>query len=162
MRAASLASETRLVIHERIGNWARHLRPRMAAWPARLVETRTAADLVTALTGEACPLLVLDTGGRPAAALDELERALAVAPDTLALVLNPARNGPVTMLAREIGATLVLEGPVTPPAVAALLDRWMPISIRRAEAAGRPMADPPPTLPEPWCWLPEGRFTPPA
>jgi len=49
-----------LVIHERLGNWARHLRPRLSAWPVRVVESRSTADLESALSRAACPIVVID------------------------------------------------------------------------------------------------------
>jgi len=147
-----LASQT-LVVHERIGNWARHLRPRVAGWPVRLVETRSAADLEAAVAGVPCPLIVVDLARRPRPALEDLDRALGVAPGALALVLNPQSFDGVAVLARELGATHVIDGPATPPAVAGLLARWLPLAHQRAEAAGRPWTHSPAGNPEPWAWL---------
>ncbi|MCA1686016.1 MAG: hypothetical protein LC745_08540, partial [Planctomycetia bacterium] len=88
-----------LVIHERIGTWARHLRPRLAVGPVRVVETRSAADLEAALAGSACPVVVIDLGRRPPAALDELGRAVGVAPGALVLALDPETSEGVALLA---------------------------------------------------------------
>jgi len=139
-----------LVVHERIGTWARRLRPRLVAWPLRLVETRSGPDLQAAVAGAACPLVLIDLAGRPGPGLDALDRALRVAPDALSLVLDPEAHPGVPLLAWELGATHVVAGPVTPPAVAGLLARWLPLARRRAEAAGW-SATPP--EPEPWNWL---------
>jgi hypothetical protein len=71
----ALLANLPLIIHERLGNWARQLRPRLAAWPIRLVESRSLADLERALAGTACPILVIDLDRQPRAGLDDLERA---------------------------------------------------------------------------------------
>lgn len=139
-----------LVTHERIGHWARQLRPRFADRPVRLVETRSAADLAAALAGAPWPLAVVDLARRPGAGLDDLERAIRVAPDALVLVLDPGAHEGVAPLAREIGASLVITGPTNPPAVARLLCRWLGLAGRRAEAAGWFPAPPAPPEPEPW------------
>ncbi|MFO0908139.1 MAG: hypothetical protein U0794_07235 [Isosphaeraceae bacterium] len=143
-----------LVIHERIGHWARQLRPRLAGRVARTVETRNGADLETVLRGAglACPLLVLDLGRRVRAGLDDLQLALSVSPDLLSLVLDPFEHEGVELLAREIGATHVVSGPITPPAVADLLRGWVVVAQRREEAAGW-TGEPSLTEPEPWNWL---------
>ncbi|MBX6314724.1 MAG: hypothetical protein IRY99_17685 [Isosphaeraceae bacterium] len=135
-----------LVIHERLGHWARQIRPRVATWPVRVIETRSASDLAAALARSACPLVVLDLADRIRAALDELDRALPAAPNALVLVLDPGAHATVGPLARELGATHVLAGRVPPPEVLHLLARWLPLARRRAEAdgwAGEPE-------PEPW------------
>src|SRR5262249_19532503 len=71
--ALAVASLT-VVIHERLGFWARHLRPRLVAWPIRWHETRSTADLEAALAGLTCPVVLIDLG-RPRAALEDLDRA---------------------------------------------------------------------------------------
>jgi hypothetical protein len=147
-----LASQV-LVIHERIGTWARHLRPRLGESPVRLVETRSGADLDATLAGACCPVVLIDLGRRPRAALDELDRALRAAPDALVLVLDPESHDGAELLARELGATHVISGPAAPPAVARLLTRWLPLAQRRAEAAGWSGSAPEPPEPEPWNWL---------
>ncbi len=137
-----------LVIHERLGNWGRQLRPRVVGWNLRLVETRSPADLTAAVTLSACPLLVLDLADRPRVGLEDLGRAMQVAPNMLALVLDPKAYPGVAPLAREIGATHVLSGMVPPPTVASLLERWLPLARRRAEADGWSVEPEP--EPEPW------------
>jgi hypothetical protein len=68
-------------------------------------------------------------------------------------VLDGEAHDGAALLARELGATHVLSGPVPPPAVAALLDRWLPLARRRTETAGWSTAAPEPPRPEPWNWL---------
>lgn len=142
-----------LIIHERLGNWARQLRPRLSAWPIRVVESRSTADLEGALAGTAFPIVVIDLSRRPRAGLEDLDRALRASPRALALVLDPGEHEGVAPLAREIGATLVLSGVATPPAVARLIARWIPLALRRAEADGWSIARKPEPEPEPWNWL---------
>jgi hypothetical protein len=142
-----------LVIHERLGNWARQLRPRLAGWPVRLSESRSPADLEAAVAGTACPIVVIDASRRPRAALEDLDRAIRAAPRAMVLVLDPDGHEEVARLAREIGATHVLSGVITPPAVALLLARWIPLAQRRAEGDGWSAAWKPEPEPEPWNWL---------
>lgn len=142
-----------LMIHERNGTWARQLRPRLGEAAVRVVETRSADDLEASLAGAACPLVVLDLGRRPRAALDDLDRALSAAPEALVLVLDPESYDGAALLARELGATHVVSGPATPPAVVGLLRRWLPLARRRADASGWSPAAPEPPEPEPWNWL---------
>ncbi len=125
-----------LVIHERHGAWSRQLRPRLAGWPIRWSESRSAADLEAALFLESCPILVVDLADRPIAGLDALGMAVVVAPNALSLVLDPGAYPGVAVVARELGATHVLSGHAPPPAVAELLARWLPLAGRRAEAEG--------------------------
>ena len=148
LASASLA----VVIHERLGTWARHLRPRFLAWPIRWVETRSTADLEAALAGLACPVVLIDLAaasvpglktwiGRPGGA----ERAVPG--------IDPEAHEGVATLARELGATHVFSGPVTPPEVARLLARWLPLAQRQAESDGWSNAREPRPEAEPWNWL---------
>jgi DNA-binding NarL/FixJ family response regulator len=133
-----------MVIHERLGIWARQLRPRLASWPIRWAESRSAADLESLLARSPRPIVVLDLGNRPRSGLEALGCAVRAAPDVLVLVLDPAEHAGLATLARELGATLVLSGTVPPPAVAARLDRWLRLARRRAETdgwAGDPAAE---------------------
>lgn len=125
-----------VVIHERLGTWARQLRPRLAGWPIHWVETRAAADLEAALRLGPCPILVLDLADRPRDSLADLGRAILATPNVLALVLDPGARPGIPLLARELGATHVLSGSAPPPAVAALLARWLPLARRRGEVDG--------------------------
>ena len=144
-----------IVVHERLGQWARRLRPRLADRPVRFVETRSRSDLETALPGfgAACPVIVFDLARRVRAGLDDLDRALQLAPEALTLVLDPGEGDGVAVLARELGATHVISGAATPPAVADLLARWVALSLRRGEAPGWRPLNPGPPEPEPWNWL---------
>lgn len=143
-----------LIIHERLGNWARQLRSRLSAWPVRLVESRSSADLEAALTGTACPIVVIDLDRRPPrAGLEDLERATRRAPAGLFLVLDPAAHEGVALLARELGATHVCSGVVTPPTAARLLERWIGIAQKRTEADGWSKTRRPDPEAEPWNWL---------
>ena len=143
-----------VVSHERIGTWVRHRRPRLLGWPVRWVETRSTADLETALAGMVCPIVLIDLGRRPPrAGLEDLDRAAQAAPNALILVLDPEAYEGVATLARELGATHVLSGPVTPPEVAQLIARWLPLAQRQTESDGWSIAREPEPEPEPWNWL---------
>ncbi|MBV8076986.1 MAG: hypothetical protein JO284_11340 [Planctomycetaceae bacterium] len=149
----SLLASLPLVIHERLGYWARHLRPRLLGWPARWVQSRSADDLESALAGAACPIVVLDLGRRPRVGLEELDRAVEVAPGAMILVLDPESGEGVATLARELGATHVISGVAPPPAVAGLLARWLPLALRRTGRDGWSSSLRPEPEPEPWNWL---------
>jgi hypothetical protein len=137
-----------VIIHERVANWSRQLRPRFRGWPIRWSETRSAASLVRAAAGSACPILVVDLDRQPVRGLRDLDEALQVAPNALTLVLDPLDREEVAQVARELGATLVLTGPVVPPEVERLLHRWLPIARARSEAEGWSAS----TEPEPEAW----------
>ncbi len=138
-----------VAIYERRATWARQLRPRLAGRPSlRWVEARSGADLESALAGAARPVGVFDLGDRVRAGLEDLDRAARVAPDLLALVLDPRSRPGVAPLARELGATFVWEGPAPPPLVAGLLGRWLELAARRAAADG--YLGPAEPEPEPW------------
>jgi hypothetical protein len=125
-----------LILHERLGNWARQLRPRLHDLPIRWFETRSRADLDTVLTGLACPVVLIDPGKHLAAALLDLDLVLSRAPDALILLNNPDCHTELTALARELGATYVLSGFVPPPEVAGLLIRWITLARRHIERDG--------------------------
>lgn len=125
-----------LVIHERLGVWARQLRPRLSSWPVRVVESRSIADLAAAVRLWAAPLVIIDVGKRPRAALEALEATLAAAPAALVLLIDPLCHTEMPLLARELGATHVLTRPVTPPIVSGLLAHWIPLALRRSESEG--------------------------
>jgi DNA-binding NarL/FixJ family response regulator len=127
---------TPLIVHERIGTWARQLRPRVSGWLVRLVETRSASDLVAALTGSACPIGVFDLTGRTRSGLEELDQASQAAPAGLFLILDDTGRPELADLARELGASHVLPSGTPPPTVAALLARWLTLARRRAECDG--------------------------
>ncbi len=137
-----------LVVHERLATWARQLRPRVAGWPVHLVETRSAADLRAALAPGRGALVLIDLARGPARGLDDLARCGDATADALVLVLDPGAHPGVPTLARELGAAHVLTGPVNPPEVVGLLDRWCPLALRRAGRDGWGSL-PEPVL-EPW------------
>lgn len=125
-----------VIIHERVGNWSRRLRPRFQGWPIRWAETRSADSLARAVSGLACPILVVDLDRRTIRGLFDLDEALQIAPNALSVVLDPLGRPEVVSIAREVGATLVLPGQVVPPEVDKILQRWLPIARGRSESQG--------------------------
>ena len=125
-----------VILHERLGNWVRQLRPRLHDQPVRWFETRSRADLAGVLTGLACPVVLIDLGRQPAAGLVDLDLVLRRASDARVLVLDPESHNEVAALARELGATHVASGFVPPPEVAALMARWIAQAQRHIERAG--------------------------
>ena len=142
-----------LVVHERIGYWGRQLQSRLVNRSVRIVESRSAEDLEQALTNVVCSLVVIDLGHKGCGGLDDLGRALGTAPDALVLVIDPASREGVAMLARELGASQVLSGTVTPPEVVDVMTRWISLAQARAKSSGWAGRDPEPPAPEPWNWL---------
>ena len=144
-----------LVIHERIGNWARQLRPRLSERPVRVIETRSPADLDVAVRGGCLvyPVVLLDLARQVHRGLDDLQRVIAAAPDALVLVLDPLAHAGVALLAREAGAAHVIAGPVTPPAVERLLSRWLLLAQRRQDLDGWTRQASSEPEPEPWNWI---------
>lgn len=132
-----------LVIHEQRGLWGRQLRPRLAGQPVRVFETRLRGELEEDASRGSCPILVVVLDDRPVQALDDLMHALAIAPRALTLVIDPRAQALLAWTAREIGATHVIPGTTPPPAVVALLGRWIVLARRRAESDGW-WPDPPP------------------
>ena len=125
-----------VIIHERLANWSRHLRPRLSEWPVRWFETRSLMALVHASAGAACPILVVGLDHRPIPALRDLDEILQAIPSALSLVIDPLIRPEVTTFARERGATMVLSGPVVPPQAERLLERWIQIAISRSKSEG--------------------------
>jgi len=147
-----------IILHERLANWSRQLRPRLQDWPIRWSETRSEAALVLAASRSSCPIVVVELDRRGFQGLRDLERALEASPNALSLVLDPLNRPGVEPVAREIGATLFLPGVVVPPEVEQLLRRWLPIARGRSEAQGWSVA----TEPEPEIWdRPEALMTQP-
>ena len=144
-----------VILHERLGNWARHLRPRFWGQPLRWFETRSPADLEGVLPGLASPVVVIDLGRHVAAGLEAVDLAARRAPDARILVLDPEAHQPVPALARELGATHVVSGFVPPPVIAELIARWITLARRSLEQAGWFQTSFPPTETEPWSWLSE-------
>jgi hypothetical protein len=125
-----------LVVHERRDVWGRQLRPRVAGLPARLVESRSAADLMAAIGGSACPVIVMTLGSRPAEGLDLLDRAVQAAPDALLVLMDPTGDPELARLARQLGATLVLPAETRPPVLIELLLGWICLAATRAGGDG--------------------------
>jgi hypothetical protein len=142
-----------VILHERLGNWVRQLRPRLHDQPVRWFETRSQADLDAVLTGLASPVVLIDLGQRGAAGLNDLNHVFRRASDAWVLVLDPEANDGVARLARDLGATYAVSGFVPPPVVADLLTRWVALAVRRIERDGWSRTSFPETETEPWSWL---------
>jgi hypothetical protein len=142
-----------VILHERLGNWARQLRPRLHDRPIRWFETRSRADLAGVMSGIAQPVVLIDLGRHPADGLRALELALRLASDARVLVLDPESHHEAAALARELGATHVASGFTPPPVVAALLARWVEIALRHVERAGWSRNAPAESAKHPWGWL---------
>jgi DNA-binding NarL/FixJ family response regulator len=142
-----------VILHERLGTWARQLRPRLYDLPIRWFETRSIADLDQVLAGMASPVVLIDLGSRPAAGLLGLRAILQRASDARVLVLDPEVHPEAAGLARELGATHVITGFVPPPVVASLLRRWVKLAQRGIERGGWSRAQTPDPETEPWSWL---------
>ena len=69
------------------------------------------------------------------------------------LVLDPKGRQDVGRLARELGATYVFSGAVSPPEVSRLLSRWVDLASNRANRGGWSRTEDLDELPEPWNWL---------
>ena len=126
----------KLVVHEKIGYWGRQLPGRLANRAVRIVESRSAEDLERALENTISPLIVIDLGHKNCNGLEDLARALRIASDALALVIDPENRQGVSLLARELGATHVLAGIPNPPEVADLIARWISLAQERVRSAG--------------------------
>jgi hypothetical protein len=144
-----------VIIHERLGTWARQLRPRLHEQPVRWFETRSAADLERVLTGLAHPVVLVDLGNQPVSDLAVLGLVLHRVSDARVLVVDSHARHHVLTLARELGATHVVSGFVPPPIVAELLAHWIALARRALEGAGwfaPPVLD---ARSDPWGWLPD-------
>ncbi len=128
--------ELTVIIHERMAHWSRQLRPRFDGWPIRWIETRSSDDLSLAATRSNCPILVVGLDGKPDRGLRDLVEALRAAPDALSLMIDPSGGDERAGLARELGATHVLSGPVVAPEVERWVRRWLPIAEARSAALG--------------------------
>jgi len=144
-----------VILHERLGNWARQLRPRLHLQPVRWYETRSAADLDAVLTGLVSPVVLIDLAHEVAAGLRYLGLVLQRAPDAQVLVLDPGAHDEASGMARELGATYVLAGFAPPPLVADLLARWIALAQSRIGREGWSRVLTPDPVTEPWSWLSE-------
>jgi hypothetical protein len=148
-----LALGEAVILHERLANWSRQLRPRLQGREVRWFETRSTADLDDALGGRSSPIAVVDLAGRTLDGLTDVERIRALAPGCLILVLDPDAREDVADLAREFGATYVFSGSVPPPEVAKLLSRWIDLAEARSASEGWSRSDDLDSQAEPWNWL---------
>jgi hypothetical protein len=142
-----------VILHERLGNWFRQLRPRLYNHPVRWLQTRSRADLEEILSGLACPIVLIDLGRHAVVGLKDLDSVLRRAPDARVLVLDPHQQREVPELARELGATHVISGFVPPPIIAELLARWIALAQLGRERAGWSRTTFPETETDPWSWL---------
>ena len=138
-----------VVIHERLGNWHRQLKARLTGPNSpRFVASRSADSLVKAVSGVAVPIVVIDLADRPGEMLADLVEAVNYAPEGFYLILNPNQHPGVKRLAREFGATFVVSGWAPPPAITAMVERWLPLAGLRTERDGWSV----PVGPEPEVW----------
>ena len=142
-----------VIVHERLGNWVRQLRPRLYDQPVRWFETRSSTDLEGVLTGLAYPVVLVDLGRHAAAGLKDLGLVSLRAPDARILELDPEVNPQVPEVARDLGATHVVSGFVPPPVIAELIARWIALARRGIEHAGWSRTTFPETETDPWSWL---------
>ena len=143
-----------VAISERRGYWASQLRGRLQNRPAIWKETRGTSDLLDAVEGWPCPIVVLDIGSPPREALERLVHLSLLAPTALVLALDQAGQAEVRELALSLGATSVWSGFAPPPKVASLVAHWLTLAQQRTSQAGRaalPEADPDPN--DPLAWL---------
>ena len=142
-----------VILHERLGQWNRQLRPRLHDQRIRWFETRSRGDLDNLLIGLYCPVVLIDFGNQPKTGLQDLERVLDRASDARVLVLDPECHSGVAGLARELGATHVASGCVPPPWVASLLVRWIELAHRTIDRNGWSIAALADNTADPWAWL---------
>jgi hypothetical protein len=144
-----------VILHERLGNWNRQLRPRLARQPVRWFESRSSAELGGMLAGVAAPVVLIDLARQTDEGLAALDVVCSRAADARTLVLDPESRPEIPGLARELGATHVGSGFVPPPRVAGLLDRWISLARRDLELGGWSRTTPPDPATDPWGWLSE-------
>jgi DNA-binding NarL/FixJ family response regulator len=144
-----------VILHERLGNWNRQLRPRLAELPVRWFETRSQADLLTAVIGRASPVVLVDLAHQPIPAVSALDQLLRLSSDARVLVLDPEGRKAEAALARELGATHVVSGFVPPPVVADLLARWIALAERDIKRSGWSQTSFPESQSDTWGWLDE-------
>jgi len=145
-------SPVAVVLHERRGNWARQLRPRLQGWPVRWFESRSAADLAAAINGLVAPVVVIELGKDPSGPLEDLIGLIERNSSARVLVIDPEAREGVEALARELGAAHVVSGFAPPPEIAGLIERWIRLALVEAELAGwsRPLPVDPAKHPMEW------------
>ena len=152
---AGRSSPVALILHERRGNWARSLRPRMGDLPIRWFESRSTADLLDAARGLTAPVVLIDLGEEPYGPLEDLTRLIDVSPSARVLILDPWERPEVGESARALGASHRISGFVPPTEVAELLARWVLLAAEETDRQGwsRPLpADP---ARQPLAWIDE-------
>lgn len=151
-------TRTAVILHERLGTWSAQLRSRLQDRPVHWIEMRSTSELERSLIGLACPVVLIDLRRNVEEGLIALDRLMHLAPGTLVLVLDPERQEGVAALARELGATHVISGFVTPPEVAVLIDRWITLAEGKTSRAGwsRPLLAATPLDPEEWLQIADG------
>jgi hypothetical protein len=146
-----------VILHERLGQWNRQLRPRLHDQRIRWFETRSRGDLDNLMIGLYCPVVLIDLGHQPTTGLQDLERVIDRASDARVLVLDPECHSGVAGIARELGATHVASGCVPPPWVASLLARWIELAQRNIDRSGWSLAsladNTADNTTDPWAWL---------
>src|SRR5262249_44373000 len=105
--------------------WIRQLRARLGTEGIRWMETRTEADLERAVTGTTRVVLLIDGSAKDCRPLDVLARIEGTSCDPCILVLLGRDQSYLSRAAYEMGASAVLESGTPPPAVAALVSRWV-------------------------------------
>jgi hypothetical protein len=125
-----------LVIHERVANWTRQIRPHAASWPVRLVETRSGPEFRAAVARHGPSVAVVGLGNDPSGELMALHQAIESAPQLLSLVLEPAGRPGVVDLAREAGATMAYGTWEPPPRIIRLLRRLVDRAVVLQAACG--------------------------
>lgn len=144
-----------VVLHERLGGWARQLRPRLAGSPARWIETRSTAELLVAITGGASPVILIEASQDPEGNLREVALVVERGGSPLVLFIDPLDRSDVMDLGRELGATLTVGGRCTPPEVAELIGRWIGLSARANAREGWSRPRPADPLRDPSAWIEE-------
>lgn len=139
-----------VVISERRSTWASQLRARLQDRPVIWRETRGLSDLLKAVEGWPCPIVVFDLGTQPREGLERLVQLSVRAPSALVLVLDRHQHPDLHDLARTLGATRVWSGFAPPPSVARVIDQWLTLARHRTALAGRaalPQPEPNPSDP---------------
>jgi hypothetical protein len=157
-----------VILHERLGNWNRQLRPRLYEQPVRWLESRASRELDMLLTGLVLPVVLIDVGRDTVAGLRDISLVSLRVPDARILVIDAGGCLEGARAAREMGATHVFSGFVPPPDVAELMCYWITAARIGIERAGWSRTTFPDSETDPWSWLsdyldePGNRDTKPA
>ena len=144
-----------VILHERLGNWIRQLRPRLSDQPVRWFESRSTKELEVLLIGLAFPVVLIDLGRQAAFGLNDISLVSLRVPDARILAIDPEGQAEVAVTARELGATHVISGFVPPPVIAELMAHWITAARRGIERSGWSRTTFPDTETDPWSWLSE-------